>query len=58
MMGMVFYPYADIQDMLWASEIVRVERSDHNNLLRWDEVRLNLPGDPKYYPTPPWMSKV
>ena len=46
MMGMVFYPYADIQDMLWASEIVRVERSDPNNPFRWDEVGLNLPGDP------------
>ena len=50
-------PYAAIQGLLWASEVVRGDRSDTNNPLRWDKIMLNLHGDPSYSPTIPWMSK-
>ena len=57
MMGMVLSPYAAIQGMLWASEVVREYRSDLDNPLMWENIRLNLPGDLSYSPTIPWMSK-
>ena len=56
-MGLVFYPYVDIQGLLWASEVVRGDSSDTDNPFRWDKVRLNLLGDPNYSPTIPWLSK-
>ena len=56
-MSLVLSPYTDIQGMLWVSEVVRGDRSEPNNLFRWDKIRLNLPGDPSYSPTIPWMSK-
>ena len=31
---------------------------DPDNLFRWYKIRINLPGDPSYSPTIPWMSKV
>ena len=46
MMGLVLYTYAAIQGLLWASEVVRGDSSDPDNLFRWDKIRLNLPGDP------------
>ena len=57
MMGLVLSPYASIQVLLWASEVVRGYRSDPNNPSRWDKIRLNLPGDPNYPSKSPWMSK-
>ena len=53
MMVMVFSPYASMQGLLWASEVVRGDRSDPDNPFRWDKIRLNLPMDPSYYPTIP-----
>ena len=38
--------------------MVRGDRSDLDNLFRWDNIRLNLPGDPNYPPKIPWVSKV
>ena len=48
MMELVLYPYAAIQDLLWVSEVVRVDSRDPDNPFRWDNIRLNLPGDPSY----------
>ena len=58
MMELVLYPYAAIQDLLWVSEVVRVDSRDPDNPFRWDNIRLNLPGDPSYSPKIPWMSKL
>ena len=58
MMGLVLYPYADIQGLLWESEAVRGDSGDPDNSFRWDTIKLNLPGDPNYPPTISWMSKV
>ena len=55
--GMGLSTYATMQVLLWASEVVRVDRSDPDNPFRWEKIRLNLPGDTSYSPTIPWMSK-
>ena len=57
-MGLVLYPYATIQGLLWAIEVVRGYMSDPDNPFRWEMTRLNLPGNPSYSPTITWMSKV
>ena len=49
MRGLVLSPYADIQGLPWESEMVRGDRSDPDNLFRWDNTRLNLHRDLKYY---------
>ena len=56
-MGLMLSPYAYIQELLWTSVVVRGDRSDPDNLFRWDKIRVKLPGDPRYFPTIPWMSK-
>ena len=58
MMDMVLSPYSSIQDLLWASEVVRGDSIDPDNPFRWYKIRLNLHGDPSYSPTILWMSKV
>ena len=50
MMVMVMSPYADIQVLLWESEALRGDTSDHDNPFRQDKVRLNIPVDPNYPP--------
>jgi len=57
-MGLVLYPYQTIQALLWAEEVIKGYRRDPHNLFRWDEVRLNFPGDTSYTPALPWVSKV
>ena len=58
MMGLMLSPYAAIQGLLWASDVVKGDRSDPNNPFRWYNISLNLPGEPSYSPKSPWMSKV
>ena len=41
---LVFSPYTANQGLLWAIDVVRGDRSEPDNLFRWDKVRLNLPG--------------
>ena len=53
MMVLVFSPYANIQGLLQESEVVRGNRSEPNNPLRWDKIRLNLHRDTNYPPTIP-----
>ena len=57
MMYLVVSPYADIQGLLWVSGVVRGDSSYPNNPFRWYEISLDLPGDRKYSPKIPWMSK-
>ena len=58
MMGLVLSHYSAIQGILWASEVVRGDRSDPDNPFRWDKIMLNLPRDLSHPPRTPWMSKL
>ena len=58
MMVMLLSPYNSVQGMLWSNQVVRGDRSDTDKSFRWDNIRLNLPGEQIYSPKIPWMSKV
>ena len=58
MMGLVLSPYANIQGLLWESQLGRGDRNEPDNPFRWNKIRLNLPGDPNYPPKIIWMSKI
>ncbi len=57
-MGLKWSPYQAIKSMHFAEEVTRGDRKDPNNVFSWDRVRLNLPGQPVYDPSLPWVSKV
>ena len=57
-MGLKPSPYVAIRYLLLGSEIIRGWRKDPKNALRYDEVRLNLPGMANYNPRLPWVSKI
>ncbi len=57
-MGLESSPYQAVQAILVAKEVILGERLDSSNVFRWDEVRLNLPGQDNYDPSLPWVSKV
>jgi hypothetical protein len=40
-----------------AEEFCRGDRKAKTKLLRWDYIWLNLPGDPYYDPSLPWVMK-
>jgi hypothetical protein len=44
-------PYNSVRFYYWAEQFPRGDRRKKSNPLRWDEVRLNLPGDPAFIPT-------
>lgn len=48
-------PYMAISFYYWAEELARGNWRDKKNQLMWDEVVLNLPGDPVFDPA---MSRV
>ena len=56
-MGFKSSPYNTIQGILMAEEMVRGDPRDRYNILRWDRVKLNLPGSTNYKPSKPWVSK-
>ena len=58
MMGLTTSPYQAVRAFLWGEEIMRGDRIDPDNVFRWDELRLNLPGSSTYDPTKPWVSKI
>mmetsp|Transcript_21443 Transcript_21443/g.30697 ORF Transcript_21443/g.30697 Transcript_21443/m.30697 type:complete len:454 (+) Transcript_21443:1331-2692(+) len=57
-MGLKPSPYVAIRFLLLGSEIIRGLPSDKNNALRYDKIRLNLPGMVSYDPRLPWVSKI
>ena len=57
-MGFRPSPFAAIRMFLLAEEVVRGDRREKSNWLRWDKIRLNLPASKGYDPTLPWVSKV
>lgn len=57
-MGLKPSPYVAIRFLLFATEIIRGWKNDPKNALRYDSVRLNLPGMDNYNPRLPWVSKI
>ena len=58
LMGCKSSPFQAVQGMTVAEEVIRGQPEDPHNVFRWSQVRLNLPGDPSYDPSKPWVSKV
>jgi hypothetical protein len=56
-MGLKPSPFMAIQFHYWTEEFARGNRREKNNPLRWDHVKLSLPGDPTYDPTLPRIMK-
>ena len=56
-MGFTWSPYQAVQGMMVVDEVIGGDRFDPSNVFRWDNVCLNLPGDPAYDPTMPWVYK-
>jgi hypothetical protein len=56
-MGLKPSPFMAVRFYYLAEEFARGNRKDKNNALRWDYVKFNLPGDPKYDITLPRVMK-
>jgi hypothetical protein len=56
-MGLRPSPYQACQGMMWALEIILGNREDPENIFRFDQVQLNLPGQHDYNPEQPWVYK-
>jgi hypothetical protein len=56
-MGLKPSPFMAVRFYYLAEEFVRGNRRDKNNALRWDYVKFNLPGDPKFDITQPRVMK-
>ena len=56
-MGFRPSPYYAVRFYHWAEEFARGNRREKGNPLRWDEVRLNLPGASAFNPTLPRVMK-
>jgi hypothetical protein len=56
-MGFRPSPYYTVRLYYWAEEFVRGNPKQISNPLRWNEVILNLPGNPAYDPTLPRVMK-
>lgn len=57
-MGLRDSPFRSLQMMIMAKFLAYGDRTDEDNPFRWDSVVLNLPGDPDYDPSLPWVMKV
>lgn len=56
-MGARSSPYSSVRFYYIAEEFCRGDRTDLTNALRWDLVKLNLPGDISYNPSLPRVQK-
>jgi hypothetical protein len=56
-MGLKPSPFMAVRFYYWAEEFAKGNRREKGNHLRWDHVKLNLPGDPAYDPTKPRVMK-
>jgi len=56
MMGLKPSPYNCIKALLLAIEFIRGDRRDVKNPFHWENITLNLPGDPDYDPRRPWLT--
>ena len=57
LMSLKSSPYNCIRVYLWSEDIIKGDRHDISNPLRWDEVRLNLPDMTSYKPALPKVYK-
>ena len=57
-MGLRNSPYNAIQGMMVAKDEILGDRTNENNVFRWDAVRLNLPGSKEYDPSKSWIAKI
>jgi hypothetical protein len=57
-MGFKPSPYNATRAFAWGEEIIRGDRRDQDNPMRWERVQLNLPGEEGYTSGLPWVSKV
>jgi hypothetical protein len=58
MMGSTAAPYVTTQCLALAKEVVYGDKSLPDNPFGWTRVRLNLPEQPEYTPTLPWVRRV
>ena len=56
-MGLRPSPYVTTKCVALADEMVFGDRRNPTNPFHWEQVQLNLPGDPSYSPTAPWVSR-
>jgi hypothetical protein len=56
-MGMKPSPYNAVRYFYWAEEFARGNPADPKSALRYDQVKLNLPGDDDFDPTLPMVMK-
>ena len=57
LMGFRSSPYVCTQTFAWGDAVIRGDRKDLDNPLRWDKVVMNLPGSEDYDPSMPWVYK-
>jgi hypothetical protein len=57
-MGLRTSPYAAVQGILIAEEVLLGNPLDEQNIFRWARVRFNLPGSQSYDPSKSWVCKV
>jgi len=56
-MGLRPSPYTCVKFILLGHEVIMGNPNDPENVFQWVSIRLNLPGDPLYDPSVPWVSK-
>jgi hypothetical protein len=56
-MGCKPSPFFTVHFYYWTDEFVRGHSCNPRNALRWDSIKLNLPGNPAYNPTKPRVMK-
>lgn len=57
LMGFRPSPFVCTQTFAWGETLIRGDRLDRDNPLRWDRVIMNLPGNEDYDPSMPWVYK-
>ena len=57
-MGLKWSPYQAVKSMNFAEEVIQGNHEDAENVVKWNYVRLNLPGAEGYNPSLPWVFKV
>jgi hypothetical protein len=57
LMGVRSSPFNCVKIYLLGEDIIRGDRKDERNPMRWDKVMFNLPGSKGYDPTRPWIYK-
>ena len=57
LMGFRPSPYVCTQTFGWGEDAIRGDRKDRENPLRWDLVKMDLPGNKDYDPSMPWVYK-